>query len=130
MRTVTEHDIAQIHSGKCREYLSFKPVFYKSREHSRVVDMGMGQKYIIDIRCRNGQTGILIQIRSLLHAIIDQDILSCCLKEMTASRHLMGRSDKRQFHSLTSLFSFFYSSIVSHCLPLFYLLFVKDHAFF
>ena len=130
VRAVAEHDIAQIRGGKCGKDLSFESFFRKSGEHAGMINMGMGQKYVIHFRGRDRKPRVLIEIRPLLHAAVDQDILSSRLKEMTAARHFMGCSYKCQFHNVTCLFCIRPVLIVSYGLPLFHLFFIKDHAFF
>ena len=108
VRAVTQHNVAEIRCRECGKDLSLKSILRKPWQHSRVVNVRMGKEHIVNILLRDRQPRILIQIRSLLHTAVDQDIFPRRLEEMAASRNFMGRSDKSKFHSLTALFHFSY----------------------
>ena len=90
MRTVTKHDITQLRCRIGSENLPFKPILCKLWQHSGMINMCMCEEYIIHFCCTDRKSRILIQIRSLFHTAVNQNILSCYLQKMTASRNLMG----------------------------------------
>ena len=65
-----------------------------------MIYMGMCQKHIIHLCFSDRQITIFIYIDPLFHPVIHQDVFSACLQIMTASRHLMSRANKRQFHAI------------------------------
>ena len=87
MCTVTQHDITQVSRCIRGKDLTFKSIFCKSWQHPRMIYMCMRQEHIIHFIRRNRKPRILIQIRSLLHSTINQNIFPCSLKEMTAKEY-------------------------------------------
>ena len=98
MRTVTEHDIAQLRRRPRRKDLPPEPPRVQLRQHARMIHMGMRQKNIVDLRLRHRKRSALKGIHPLLHALIHQHMHSCRFQIMAASRHLMVRSDKNKLH--------------------------------
>ena len=63
-----------------------------------MINMCMREKDEIDGTGAHGQRGILKIIPALLHPVINEDPFPCRLQKMSASGHLMIRSDKCQLH--------------------------------
>ena len=59
-----------------------------------MVDVGVGQEYIVDLTVAYRKLCIDIWIVSLLHSAVDQHSAVSDLKKMTASSNFMIRSDK------------------------------------
>ena len=117
MCTVTQHDITQVSRCIRGKDLTFKSIFCKSWQHPRMIYMCMRQEHIIHFIRRNRKPRILIQIRSLLHSTINQNIFPCSLKEMTAPSNFVGCSYKSKFHKSTnpSAFSFIVALLYLIC---------------
>ena len=102
MRTVAEHDVAQVFCGFRRYDRSSVAVVIELRQHARMVNVRMRNQHIVDIGRIDRQRLIHEIIMPLFHTAVDQDVFACRAKEMTASRHLMIRADECKFHK-TSL---------------------------
>ena len=72
-----------------------------------MVDMGMGQQYEINLGGSDRQLLVFKDILALLHAAVHKTLLVTHLNQRAASRDLMSRAQKRDFHAHIS-FSFFY----------------------
>ena len=68
-----------------------------------MVDVGMGQKNIVDLRLIHGQRAVFKGIDPLLHSIIHQHMLFPDLHIVAAPCHFMVRSNKLQFHTIPPL---------------------------
>ncbi len=88
---VTEHYLTQISCSLGRKNSAPEALLIEKRQQAGMINMSMGQKYKINIRCGHRYLPILIVIRSLLHTIVDKHHLAASLKHMAASCHLMGR---------------------------------------
>ena len=77
-------------------------VLIKLRNHPRVVNVGVGKKHGVKALGRNGQSDILKNVLPLLHSAVHQIRTAVHLQERTASRHLVRRTDKLNFHRTTS----------------------------
>ena len=64
-----------------------------------MVNMGVGEKNIVDIRCLHRDLLVLVEIRSLLHPAVHQDMLPAGFDHMAASGHFMVCSNKKKFHT-------------------------------
>ncbi len=67
-----------------------------------MVDMRMCQKNVMNQRRLHRQFTALKGLRPLLHSIIHQNIRLIDPKIMAAARNLVVRTDKHQFHRLSS----------------------------
>src|SRR5699024_266578 len=107
--TVPQHDAAQVRGGEGGDYLPRKALLAQERDISRVVDVSVGQKHIVDLPRRHRQLLVLIQVRSLLHPAVDEDPPPAGLQKMAAYGHLVGRADKSKLHLPQPLFVFIVS---------------------
>ena len=98
VRRVAQHNVGQTARGRCSVDFSPEAVLIELRQKPRVVDMRMGQKDGADVLRRDGQRDILVNVHALLHAPVDQVVLSCQLQQRTAPRDLMGRADECDLH--------------------------------
>ena len=96
-------------NGKGGDHLACKSLLAQKRDIARVVDVGMGQKHIVDLRRRHREFLILIQIRSLLHAAVNENPFPAGFQKVAAACHLVGRADKSKFHIPQPLFLFIVS---------------------
>ena len=81
MGGVPQHDIAQI-AGFCRGINSAaEAVFAQFGQHTRVVDMGVGQKHRLYLGSRDRQRDIFKHIHTLLHAAVHQIVSSAYLQQ-------------------------------------------------
>ena len=108
MGTVTEHDAAQIRRCLGGKDLSTESSGIQKWQHAGMIHMGMGQENIVNLRLRHRKFRVLIHICPLLHAVVHQHMLSCCLQVVTAARYLVSCPDKHQFHGVVPLFFSFY----------------------
>ena len=51
--------------------VSYREIDYVFLTHARMVDMGMGQEYIVDLTVAHRQFRVLIDIVSLFHATVN-----------------------------------------------------------
>ena len=97
-RRIEQHNLAQVCCGACRKNFSVKALRAEKRQKTRVVNVRVSHKDIIDVRGLRGKRHILPHIPPLLHSVIDQDFLSRRLEVMAASGHLVISSDKCKPH--------------------------------
>jgi len=102
MRRVKKHDAAQIGSRVGRQDRTLEAVFDKDRQVSRVVDMGMRYEHVVEFTRADRNRNIDEIVSSLLHSAVDKNLFPRRLQVMTAPCNLMVRSDKCQFHVLSS----------------------------
>ena len=99
VRGIKKHDAAQ----RCRpaggEDLSLESLLAQERQKARVVHVGVRQQNHVDLRSRYRHGRIFIQILTLLHTVIDQNLLPARFKIITASRHFVRGTKKCQFHT-------------------------------
>ena len=92
MRGIQEHDAAQRGGSPRRKDLSLEALLVQKRQQSRVIDMRVRQEYHVNVSHGNRDGFVLIQVRSLFHTTVDQNLFSACIKIVTASRHFMSRA--------------------------------------
>ena len=103
MRTVTKHDAAKLCAGFRCIHSSPEASRIQKRQHTGMIHMCMGQKHIIDQRFLYRKIYVFKYIFSLLHTVINKNMLTTRFEIMTASRHLMICPNKFQFHAYSSL---------------------------
>ena len=94
MRTVTKHNAAQIRSRKGRYNISLKSVLDKEWQITGMVNVCMGQEYIVYLGRRHRDFLIFVQIRPLFHPAVYQNMFIARFQKMAASRHFMCRTYK------------------------------------
>ena len=105
MRTVTQHNAAQIAGGRRRKNLTAESPRIQERQKTRMVYMRVGQEHIIYQRFLHRQFAVLKHIRSLLHTVVHQNILIAYPQIMAAPCHLMVCPDKHKLHTVPPLLS-------------------------
>ena len=75
-------------------------------QQTGMVNMGMGNQYIVNFGRIDRNLLIFIQIRSLLHSAVHQQMDVSHLHIMTASCHLMGCPQKFKFQITISFVKF------------------------
>ena len=95
---IPEHYVAQLAGGFSRVYRSSVAVGYQERKLARMVDMGMGHDYSIDVRRSDRDLDVLKDIRSLLHSAVDKYVLSAYFEQRTRACDLMCGSYKSDLH--------------------------------
>ena len=68
---VLQHDIAQVNGCIGGYHPAPEPPCINPGQHARMVDMGMGQEYIVDFTVAYRKFRVLIDIVSLFHATVD-----------------------------------------------------------
>ena len=63
-----------------------------------MVDVGVGEEDIVDQPLLYGKLGILIDIRALLHTVVQQDRFPAGLYTMAAAGDFVIGSDEGQLH--------------------------------
>ena len=94
MSAIPKHYVTQVCTCLGRIHPAPEAFGIQKRQHTGMVHMSMCQKNIINERCLHRQRSILVQINTLLHTIINQYVLTTCVKIMTTARNLMSSSDK------------------------------------
>lgn len=79
-----------------------------------MVNMGVGQQYVINFRTADWEFCIFIDIYSLLHAAVNQDFLLSNFQIVAASGYFVIGSDKHQLHKTPLLSEFFSASAKKH----------------
>ena len=102
--TVDQHNGAEILRGVGCNNPPFKAPGIDPGQHAGMVDMGVGQKHVIDLIISHRKLCILIRIIPLLHTAVHQNLGLSYLQVMAASRYFMVRSDKGQLHVRSPLF--------------------------
>ena len=96
---VPEHDIAEVAGGVGGVDGALEAVLVQLGDHAGVVDMGMGQKYRLNLVGADGKGDILEHIGTLLHAAVHHVILAANFQQCAAAGNLVGSADKLNFHS-------------------------------
>ena len=96
---VPQHDAAQLHRGvRCID-LAPEAVAHQQRQHTGVVDVGVGGQHPVDLaRCHRDRL-VLVDILALLHAAVDQKAPPGGFDHGTAAGDLMVRAQKRDLHA-------------------------------
>ncbi len=100
MRTVTQHNAAQITGGRRRKNLTAESPRIQERQKTRMVYMRVSQEHIIYQRFLHRQLAVLKYVGTLLHAVVHQNILIAYPKIMAAPCHLMVCPDKHKLHTV------------------------------
>ena len=108
VRTVPQHNIAQIRCRFCCKNLSAESSLVQKWKLSGMIDMCMCQKHHINITGSNRNLLIFKLIRSLFHSAVNQNIFPTGFQIRTASCDLMCCPQKCNPHKNT--FSLFYVS--------------------
>ena len=74
MCRIPEHYVNQVFRCPCGNHRSVKAILVSIWNHTGMVDMGMCQKYVINIRIFHRQGSILIMLDPLLHAAVNHDL--------------------------------------------------------
>ena len=73
MGRVQKHNAAQFYCGRSGVNLAAEPFSCQKRNLAGMVNMGMGQQYIINLRWCKRQRAVFIDIRALFHAAVHQN---------------------------------------------------------
>ena len=98
---IPEHDIAQVAGAGGGIDMPPEAVLIELGQHSRVVNMCMGQKDRLNTVGRDGDGHILEYIDTLFHAAVHQILLAADLQKCAAAGDLVGRSDELDLHKIT-----------------------------
>lgn len=80
------------------ETISFEPILVQDGQPSGMVDVRMSQQDKIDQIVRNGNILIDIDVLSLFHPAVNENVFSACLQIMAASSDLMVCAYKSKSH--------------------------------
>ena len=89
---VAQHDLAEVAGGVRGDHRAVVAVFVQQRDAPGVVDVGVGQQHEAELRFRDGQRRVLIDVLPLLQAAVHETVLPADLDEGAASRDLVGRA--------------------------------------
>ena len=99
---VQQHNPAQVTGGLGGVDGSGEAVLAQLGQHTRMVNMGMGQEHRLNLPRVHRQGHILENIRSLLHTAVHQIEPASHLQQGAAAGDLMGGADELNFHTFTS----------------------------
>lgn len=68
-----------------------------------MVNVGVGQKYVVNVAVTDRKFRILVRIVPLLHTTVNKDFCISYFQKMTAACNFMVCSDKGQFHKHSPL---------------------------
>ena len=92
MRRVPQHNAAQLHGRDGGIDPAPEAVVRQQRQKAGMVNMCMGDQHKIDLAGGYGQGLIFICVLALLHAVVDEEALPCCLQHGAAAGHLVVRA--------------------------------------
>ena len=95
---IQQHDPAQSRSPACREDLPPESMLVDQGKQSGVIHMRMGEQHHVNLAGSHRKRFVLIQIRPLLHAAVDQKLLPAGFEIIAASGNFMGCANKCQLH--------------------------------
>ena len=98
VRAVQKHDLAQAVRCDGGVHLSFESVLVEKGKKAGVIDVGVGQEDIVDVEGKDGKVHVFINVFSLLHTVIDQDVFPAGAEKHTAARDFVCRTDECQLH--------------------------------
>ena len=94
MGTVHQHNGTEVRGFLRRVDAAPEPVLGQQRQKARMVNMGMGQQHIVQLRRAHGQTLIFKAVLALLHPAVHQAHDAAALHHGAGACHLMGRAQK------------------------------------
>ena len=95
---VTEHNGAEVGGSSGSVYLSGESACIQQRQHTGVVDVGMGEQNEVDMTGRHRDLDVLEHVLALLHTEINEELFSAGFDICTASGDLVGSTDECHFH--------------------------------
>ena len=98
VRTVAQHDAAQVGSGGGGVDRSAESARIEQGEQSRVVDVGVREEHEVDIGGSYGNLDVLEDVLALFHSEIDKEFPAASLDICAAARDLVGSADECHFH--------------------------------
>ena len=96
---VPQHDAAQFHGGVGGINFAPEAVAHQQRQHTGMVDMGMGSQHPVDFPGSDRNGLIFVDILALLHAAVDQKAPPGGFDHGAAAGDLMVRAQKRDLHA-------------------------------
>jgi hypothetical protein len=103
VRTVAQHDVAQVVRGERGDDLSLKAVLVQDGEPSGMVDVRMRQKNEVNQMVRDGNILIHIDVLSLFHTAVNENVFSAGFQIVAASGHFVVGAYKSKFHIIPPL---------------------------
>ena len=64
-------------------------MFHQLGDHTGVVNVGVGQQQRINLAGGQRQLRVFEQVRALLHAVVNQNVVPACLQQGTGTCDLM-----------------------------------------
>ena len=95
---VLKHNVAQVSGGIGGYNLASESPGVNPRKHTRMVNMRMRQKHIVNLVIPHGQLRILVYVISLFHTAVYKHLGISHLQKMAAARYLMVGPDKCKSH--------------------------------
>ncbi|MPN34786.1 hypothetical protein SDC9_182280 [bioreactor metagenome] len=97
--TVGEHDLTQLYRRRGGKYLSLESIANQIGYPSRMIDMGMSKKYVIDGCCIERQFNTcLFLVIALGETTIDKQILAVAFHHRATAGHLLCCSKECYVH--------------------------------
>ena len=99
---VPQHDGHELPGETGGDDLAVKALLDQQGDAAGVVDVGMGDQYIVDIAGGEVQRVVVVLIPALLKAAVDEDLGPVDFQTVAAAGDRVGRAEKGQFHQICS----------------------------
>ena len=101
MCRVGKHGGAKTPGCRSRIYPSAEAVLGEQGQFAGMVNVRVRQENKVNLRRRDRDLAVFINVRSLLHAKVDQHLFPARLQQRTGTRNLMCGAKKSEFHRCT-----------------------------
>ena len=95
---VPQHDTAQLHRGVGGVDFAPEAVAHQQRQHTGVVDVGVGDHHGVDVPGGKVQLLVVPLVPALLQAAVHQNLLAVDLQTMAAAGYALVSAVKTQLH--------------------------------